>query len=156
MDGADGVGVGARVTAEGGEGGEVVGAGEETGGGFEEGEIERVGDVPCAVVHEGREDWGVPEVIAVGFAGGEEARVEVRGGGGGGHDADFRWEVDIEGAEPCGWVHAAGIGDVEVGDLAIGVDTGVSAAAALDGDWLGEDGGGGGFEDVLDGAAAGL
>ncbi len=73
MDGADGVGVGAGVTAEGGEGCEVVGAGEETGGGFEEGEVEGVGDVPCAVVHEGREDWGVPELIAVGFAGGEEA-----------------------------------------------------------------------------------
>ncbi len=82
--------------------------------------------------------------------------MEVRGGGGGGHDADFRGQVDIEGTEPCGWVHAAGIGDVEVGDLAIGVDTGIGAAAALDGDWLGEDGGGGGFEDVLDGAAAGL
>ena len=115
-----------------------------------------MGDVPCAIVDEGREDWGVPEVIAVGFADGVEAGVEGWGGGGGGHDADFRGQVDIEGAEPCGGVHAAGIGDVEVGDLANGVDAGVGAAAAVDGDRLGEDGGGGGFEDVLDGAAAGL
>ncbi len=68
-------------------------------------------------------------------------------------DADFAREIGVEGGGP---VHFSGAVDVGVGALGEGVDAGVRAAGAVDGDAAAAEGGECGFEVILDGAAAGL
>jgi len=158
-EGADGIAALVfAIAAVGGKGGEIMLALAMEAGGFEEGEIEGMGNVPGeAGLQRGKNGAG-PEAVAVGFSYGIEAGVEIVRSESDVHDPDGRREVDIEGALPGGEIHAAGVRDVAVGHLAEGMDAGIGAAAAVDGD------GGRGFEyfrdgcfeEILHGIAAGL
>ena len=146
----------------GGEAGEVVGAEQVEGGGFEGFEVEW----PAAVPDEGGEE-GVADALGGGgfyaafedavlvcFGAGGVAGVEGVGDAVGGEDADAGGEGAVECAEQVGGRDVGGEG--EAGNLAEGVDAGVGAAGALGEDVLVEDGAQGGGESSLDGREAGL
>ena len=146
---------GGEVGVGGGEGGEVVGAEDESGGLLESGEVDRERAGPDeGGEHGGADSVAREDAVLVGFAEGVVAGVEFGGDGFDGEDADAGWEGSVESAVEVG----GGDGDVERegGDLGEGVDAGVGAAGALRENGLAGDVADGVRESALNGGEVGL
>src|SRR5580698_1451310 len=137
-----------------GEGGEIVLAGEFSGGGIHGGFVERPGIEKNVAVIERKKDGAAGDAVFVRFGLSQPAGVESL--------ADFLGGDDADGMRQHG-IHAAlkfGGGEIgmrfEVGDLAQGVDSPVGAAGAVNGHALLGDFLEGVFEGALDGGDFGL
>lgn len=152
-EGADGAGAG--VAGVGGEGGEVVASDEVSGGVAHGGQVEGAGNVPGAVQEQWVHGGGVPDSVAVLFAGGLKSRVEIGAGAGRGHDPNVGWEVGVEGEDEFAGGHAPfARGDIDMGDQAKGMDAGVGPAGAVEGAGAREQVAEGVFDQFLDSLTA--
>ena len=161
-----------EVGVDGGEGGEVVGAKDVTGGVVEGVEIEGPGTGPDVGGESGRTDvffpypkieiWGTriggcfqgKDAVLVGFADSGVAGVERGWDDFGGEDADAGREAAVKGPMQAG--RGDGGGESEAGDLGKGVDSGIGAAGALGKDALADGALDGVAEQTLDGGQVGL
>ena len=137
-DGADG---GFVFAGLGGEGGEVVGSGDDVHSRADGLEIPHGGIVPTVIGEEG-EFFAAVDHVGIGFAEGVEARMEVVMNPGEGADDDVIGEKVVHGLFDIGVGDGGEGGKVGVGGKVHGVDAAVGAAAAVKPDVLsGEEGG---------------
>ena len=118
--------------------------------------IEKTRKVPRAACRERRKNREGAEVVGVGFSGGLKAGMEIRGDFLATDDADGGGKFGVERGNPVEGVHGEMVRSVEVGDLALGMDSGISAAGTVKAEWLFGDDFEGVFDAFLDGVAIGL
>lgn len=120
------------IPTVGGEGVEVVAAGEELERLLEDIRIKEAREMPCEASLERGEDGVGADVVVIFFSGGGKTGVEIGRNLLAGDDAYRSGEFGVDRGNPVVGVHGRFVRSIKMGGLAVGVDSGIGAAGAVE------------------------